>query len=302
MFKALAEFVMRGRFQAIGVVLIGSGASFVLNGIFGLLALMSQGALGLVTLRLGWQQGLIVTLWASLPAFATLWLGYVPEPLAFASVAGFFVGYLACCSLRYSVSWSTAILVAVCGAALASLLIVGVANTVADDIAAFFAELSQAANDENSEVVAQFIGVWTVPKAAGMIAYGIGISAILGLLVARWWQALLYNPGGFKQEFHALRLPVWISALSVVAVAYFYSLGDQFLFWSALFGLPLFFAGLGMAHWLIARFALGVPAAVALYAALVLVSPFSGLVLMALALQDSVVDVRKKLKIDQSHD
>jgi hypothetical protein len=26
------------------------------------------------------------------------------------------------------------------------------------------------------------------------------------LFLGRWWQALLYNPGGFQQEFHSLRL------------------------------------------------------------------------------------------------
>jgi len=29
---------------------------------------------------------------------------------------------------------------------------------------------------------------------------------VLSVFLGRWWQAVLYNPGGFKTEFHAFRL------------------------------------------------------------------------------------------------
>ena len=32
------------------------------------------------------------------------------------------------------------------------------------------------------------------------------LGVLLSVLLGRWWQALLYNPGGFGKEFRALRL------------------------------------------------------------------------------------------------
>ncbi len=39
------------------------------------------------------------------------------------------------------------------------------------------------------------------------MAAGIVISLIITALIARWWQALLFNPGEFRKEFYALGLP-----------------------------------------------------------------------------------------------
>jgi len=47
-------------------------------------------------------------------------------------------------------------------------------------------------------------------QAAGLMTRtmmtAISLSLCACLLVARWWQAGLYNPGGFREEFHTLRL------------------------------------------------------------------------------------------------
>jgi len=40
----------------------------------------------------------------------------------------------------------------------------------------------------------------------GVVAAGILLQLLFSLYLARWWQALLYNPGGFGAEFHQLRL------------------------------------------------------------------------------------------------
>lgn len=53
------------------------------------------------------------------------------------------------------------------------------------------------------EQVYQFIS----PLLSAFIATGFVISLITTLLLARWWQSALYNPGGFRKEFYSLRLP-----------------------------------------------------------------------------------------------
>jgi hypothetical protein len=51
----------------------------------------------------------------------------------------------------------------------------------------------------------------------GLMASAFIVSLIFSLVLGRWWQAMLYNPGGFKQEFLSLRLDK-TSAIIVVVV------------------------------------------------------------------------------------
>ena len=45
------------------------------------------------------------------------------------------------------------------------------------------------------------------PMLSAIFASGLVISLISTMLLARWWQSALFNPGGFRKEFYALRLP-----------------------------------------------------------------------------------------------
>jgi len=44
-----------------------------------------------------------------------------------------------------------------------------------------------------------------------------GLTLLGCLFIARWWQAMLYNPGGFKSEFHQLRLGRGFALATLVA-------------------------------------------------------------------------------------
>lgn len=286
MFKALAEYAMRGRLQAIAIALIGSWLPFI-----------SQAVLGLVTLRKGWQEGLIVTLWASLPAFVGLWMAKVSAPIALASIVVFFIGYVGSCVLRSSVSWPFT-LVAIAGvSALSALAIVSSSSGVVEHVSAFFEKAMQGPDGATPQEALDVVSSWNVVNVAGLIGNWVAITAIVGLLLARWWQALLYNPGGFRQEFHHLRLSPQIAVVCALIAVVCMAIGASYRLWSVLAGLPLLFAGLGLGHWLIARFRLGTPVVVLLYIALPLIA-FSAMILMVLALIDSMLDVRNRLKND----
>ena len=45
------------------------------------------------------------------------------------------------------------------------------------------------------------------PLLSAIFASGLVASLIITMLLARWWQSALFNPGGFRKEFYALRLP-----------------------------------------------------------------------------------------------
>src|SRR5690606_38868442 len=44
-----------------------------------------------------------------------------------------------------------------------------------------------------------------VPGLAGLMGAVHALMALVGLMIGRSWQAGLYNPGGFRDEFHRLR-------------------------------------------------------------------------------------------------
>lgn len=50
----------------------------------------------------------------------------------------------------------------------------------------------------------------------GAIAAGIVYGMLFGLFLARWWQAALYNPGGFRSEFLTLRLHPQLALATLV--------------------------------------------------------------------------------------
>ena len=45
-----------------------------------------------------------------------------------------------------------------------------------------------------------------VPTLTGVMASSLQVTCLLCLMLARYWQASLYNPGGFGREFRSLRL------------------------------------------------------------------------------------------------
>lgn len=290
MFKALAEFVMRGRVQAVAVALVGSLSMF---------PVISQAVLGLVTLRKGWQEGMLVTLWVSLPVLVGAWTGMLPAYAAFITLALFSISYLVCCILRLTVSWSVAFAANV-GFVVLLALGLAISTDVAGNVSELFKSLVVVESEAElpSEVQALISG-WTTINASGLIAYLIGINVVAGILLARWWQALLYNPGGFREEFHQLRLPKIVALVCVGLVFYCVSMGGEYLYWRLVFSLPLLFTGLGLMHWVVAKYRLGLPALILLYIVLPVVDA-AALLLMMLALLDAGLDLRNKLETGRS--
>lgn len=55
-----------------------------------------------------------------------------------------------------------------------------------------------------------------------MMIAGLMLNIVMSVLCARWWQSKLFNPGAFRKEFYALRLPVFILPVSgIIAVLVF---------------------------------------------------------------------------------
>ncbi|WP_245792052.1 hypothetical protein [Teredinibacter waterburyi] len=290
MMRMLAEFVMRGRLQAVSMALVGT--------VFPFLAFLTQGALGLVTLRKGWQEGFFVTLWACLPALATLWFGKVGAVMALGGIAVLLVAYLAALVLRLTVSWPATLAVTVAASTLSALLVATLTDNVTAELTVFFRRFLETNAELTTAAEAELFSDWTITRASGVIAYWISLSVLVGVFVARWWQSLLYNPGGFQAEFHGLRLTLPLALASALGLVYCSTQGLDYIFWASVFGLPLLIAGIGLAHCVKAKYKLGTWSLVVLYFGLLFVPPFA-LALSVIGLTDVWLDYRKRFNLMQ---
>ena len=131
---------------------------------------------------------------------------------------------------------------------------------------------------------------------AAILASGNALELLMCLLLARWWQAQLYNPGGFKTEFHHLRFSR-IQALSLVALILICNLmGTSWQPWVIVLALPLLVAGIALVHWLVATRQLVLQTLILFYVGLVVVMPLFVPVLVVIGFTDSLVDLRHYLK------
>lgn len=145
------------------------------------------------------------------------------------------------------------------------------------------------------------VGDWQVPDRWSMLGWFAAVQAmmsILSLLVARWWQAVLYNPGGFATEMSALRFEIG-SAVGLILLAGLlftnYDGNWWSLSWLGLCILPLAFVGFVQAQYLVKRRG-SMLWKVLFYAMLLMWFPFSLGALALLALFDAFIG-----KVRRSH-
>jgi hypothetical protein len=278
--RALADFIMRGRTQAILVVAGGA--------LLPMLFWLSAAAGSLVLLRRGLSDALSILVWALLPAIGWWWFG---EPRTLLVVLGALGLALV---LRTSASWVKVLLASVPVGVVFGLVL---GNLFAEQIQAVASELQklmpqligsgweQLSADEQG----QLLGLM-VPVLTGLMASLLQIVTVLCLVLGRYWQAALYNPGGFGEEFRTLRMPALPALLLVAGMLLGPSLGLPML--APLCSVPLLFAGVALVHGLVAAKRLGRFWLVGLYVTLVLFMQLVYPLLVVLAIVDSLFDFR----------
>ena len=205
--KALASYIMRGPFQATMVV----SATAILSLILPFINYLSGAALALVTLRQGLNAGLVILVSSSaiFGIFTYFFTSLAHVPMA---VFGF-IGVLGMvwvlgAVLRYTLSLPKTLMVAGGFGAVFVLVIYAVTDPVLmwqQATSTFFAPVLEQADEQSRTVLSQQIALAS-KSLTGIFAGFIVLNCVACLFLGRWWQALLYNPGGFQQEFHNLRL------------------------------------------------------------------------------------------------
>mgnify|MGYP000636859203 CR=1 FL=1 len=272
---------MRGRVQAAVVAIVGSW-----------FPLISPAAVALVSLRRGPTDGLQVLMWALLPALVALFTSQMGPLMGMATVAGLVAVFMASLLLRSSVSWAYAMFGLVGLSTLATLLL---AMLVPDPVqgltAALGGVLEQLKTPEGKSVMAAPSETFIL----GLIAYAIALNGLLSLLLARWWQAALYNPDGFQAEFHQLRLTAPMALVCMAATLYCMAQSGEYQTWGSLFALPLLIVGIAIVHRTVKALNMGAHWLVLFYLAMLLFSPVM-LGLSTLAFIDTWVNFRGRLK------
>lgn len=280
--RALAEFIMRGRMQAIFVV---AGAAAL-----PMLFWLSAAAGSLVLLRRGLNDALSVLVWAVIPALAWWYFGDPRTLLVLLGSLGLAL------LLRSHASW---VRVMVCSVGLGLLYVWALGAVFGEPIAALASELQKVLPDALSGAYQQLsveergrLESLLVPVLTGLLAALLQIVTLLSLMLGRYWQAALYNPGGFGSEFRALRFPSMLAMLLLVGMLLGPNLGAQLAVLTPLCSVPLVFAGLALMHGLVAQGRLPRFWLVGLYVTLVLFMQLIYPLLAVLAIVDSLFDFR----------
>ncbi len=248
---------------------------------------------GLICLRSGLRTGSQVFLGACLPALILAFLqGSFPASFTSSLLIILWVMGLAIV-LRESSAWSRTLLVNVAYVFMVSCLLYFLAGDV---LQAGWEEMLAMLEESVRDTLPTF----STFALATSFAYSISMISVLCLIVARYLQALLYNPGGFRQEFHSLRLNplsaaflgvpgvslVLLGALGFVEQGGVVSLAGQVLL------MPHLFAGISLAHGMAGRRPGGGKFLVPFY--LLLLARWGRLLLVVLAIADSRLDFRRR--------
>jgi len=314
--QALAQFVMQGRGRAVAVVAIAAGLSIKLP-LLGILAgsapalflfslagmalnLASGAAVALVTLRNGPVEGLRVLGW-SLLAMAVVGMAAGPGdalslPL---SVLQWLPVLLVALVLRETGSLLLSLVTAF---GLGFLAVIGVYAVVGDVAGQLMESMRQGLENvppdrlpddpqRIKEAWTAFSHFFTGPLV-GLVVAG----WVLVLLLARSWQAALYNPGGSRAEFIALRMPAWMAylGLALLAFAWLQKGWAGEVAWNLLILLSLLFllAGLAVLHGMLAGSGSRRLLLTGVYLALVLLFPHAPIWVGLLGFSDVWLDWR----------
>ena len=299
--RLLAAFVMRGRLQALAAVAVLAALSLVLPPI----GLIGAAVVALVTLRQGYAEGLLALVSGAVVGASTANL-LIHVPLLAATgyiLAHWAQAWLLALVLRATVSLTVAMETA---AALGVLGVAAIYLLLGDPAPAWQGLLQQIIVPALEQTGWQAPGVdyraamESIARImTGMVATTLVVGQILSLLLARWWQAQLYNPGGFRQEFHGLRMHRTLAIVGLsgflAAISFSGLVGSIAADLALLISCLFVFQALALLHHGAAYFAAHIAWLVSLYALLILMFPGSLKLLAALGYADAVLDLRTRL-------
>jgi len=308
--KRFTDYLFQHRWQALLLTFVSTFIPVI--GIIGILIA------ALVTLVKGVVEGAIFTFAAILPYLITSALSssseVAPPLVAWAAIGVAVLSnvltWVFAVMLRRQSSFSQILQIA----ALCGVLVISIIHLIYPDVATWWGNQLQSYYHQAAAIAPDVLKPPLSPSAAnetqlesinitkhyatGLMIAAIIFNAILQLIVARWWQAIVFNPGNLRVELRSIRLSQLAGILFIVSLVFSY-LGNSVV----LDIMPILYilfasAGLSLIHYL---FGLSYSATKwfwlsALYITLIFTLPVSVLLVAMVALVDVWADVRKRIK------
>ena len=298
--KALATFILRGPSQAI-LVAVGTA---VLAMILPPLSVVSGAAVALVTLRNGPRSGAMVVLGST--AFVAL-LAYLSLGAVLPSVVFLTVLWLPLWVLGWVLREMRSLALATMVAGMLGIIGVLAVYAAVGDVVVWWQQILLSVFEPVMEADGPLADRATVEPIladlsrvmTGIAAAGVSLNVLLCLYLARAWQAQLYNPGGFRSEFHALRLgqPLALVSLGFIALSLLplgvvsHMAGEIVIVILSLYVLQ----GLALLHSIVAQRGLHLAWLVVLYLVMLFVIPHLIVLVAVMGLIDTWADFRRRL-------
>lgn len=287
-------FIMAGRIQAAIFVVVSTLISLGLPPMI----VFSNAAIALITLRKGWQQGIIFSLIATT---ALIIISVVNQQSAMGGLIAGIINWLPIVALASVLaitdSWTKVLqlilLVAIVGVLLFHLIY--------PDAASFWTQLLEPVkpllkagydfSDAKFDELINNASHWMT----GTFVAALSLITIISLIIARNWQAILYNPGGFGEEFRQIRLGKQLAIGLLIAIALAVVTNNHVITEVIIVALAIFmFQGLALVHGIIKQRDLPTGWLIAFYVMMFLLLVQMIVLLATLGLIDNFFDFRQK--------
>ena len=210
---------MRGLWQA---ALLVTGAE-LLTLIFPPVGLLGAAVVALLALRNGAIAGLNVVLLASAVLAVLFVAAGIPPAVSFvAGLVQWVPVLLLALMLRATTSWRTTLqaglVVTLLGAVLVHWLYPDVTGMWRGLLEHYLKPVFEQAGRAQGDIGETLDSL--ASQMTGLLIASLLLSSLLALMLGRQMQAALYNPGGFRQEFLALRAGLWPAALGLLLIVW----------------------------------------------------------------------------------
>jgi hypothetical protein len=291
----MASFIMAGRGQAAFFILLSTLLSLIIPPI----GIFSGAAIALITLRIGWQQGLLYTLLGSAILAIVTYLLKHDAPLGVAAgLMGWLPIVIFATILAKTGSWQKT-LQALLATALVGLLLFHVYQpdpalfwqSTLEQLKPLLKEAYKLGSSETDELIISMSGWMT-----GVFTAAITVSVALAVLLARHWQAMLYNPGGFGEEFRQLRIGKIFAFIMLACIALAIITSNRIAIEILIIAVGIFMLqGVALVHSVVHQLEMKPVWLIALYVLLFILLVQMFVLLAAFGIIDNFVDFRRKL-------
>lgn len=306
--RRITDFILQNRVQAMAAAFLFAFLPYV--GSIGILIA------AFVTLRKSVIDGALVALAATVPYLISYGVSassadQTPMAMVLLGIIllGNFLTWIFAVVLRQFNNWNFTLELA----ALIGVLTIGLAHLVnpniqdwwAGELASYFAKTTEAVSKLNVEAASQSIAkeaqlqaVNVVKQfATGFLVVSILFNALLQVVIARWWQAVMFNPGGLRLELYHIRLSQIAAGVYLVFLALAYLGVDVALDVLPVLCMIFFLAGLSLIHERVNLTKLSWLWLLIIYFGIVRLFPLSVILVSVIALFDTGIDFRKRFKI-----